>query len=130
MIFDFQCHTCKRIDTDVYLRLHHKESELPVCCEYPMSKAHFQAPAVHWRDYQLPDGGFKVGKEGTVITSRKERREYMKANDLIDSNDLYAPPTKAEERIGNEERAESINAITPTERQATELKKAGILDAI
>jgi len=115
---------------DVVLRLGHTEIEHPVCCGLSLKKAHFKAPTVRWKDYDLPGGGFKAAHDGTVITSRKQNRDYMERNHLGDANQEYEVPTH---EVQNREIIESqvaIDAITPTDAQMTQMKDDGTLEAI
>ena len=129
MIFDFKCPDCKRLETDQYVPFHHDEADHPVCCNQHMKKVFLSFPQVHWKDYDLPDGGFKAGHDGTVITTRKQNLEYMKKHDLLDANDLVKAPTLDEEHTLRAKSQEAIDAITPTRQEMTMLKESGIVDS-
>jgi hypothetical protein len=128
MIFDFKCTKCERIELDAYMPFEHEESDHPVCCDGYMQKHFTTVPVIHWKDYQLPDGGFKAAHDGTVITSRKQNLEYMKRHGLQDANEVYTPPTKHEQMREHEKTLETIAAITPDEKQMHQLKSDGIVD--
>ena len=128
--YDFKCKGCGKLKLDVHLPIAHMPIDLPKCCDGHMEYFITSAPMVHWKDYDLPDGGFKSvatpGRE--VITSMKQKREYMKRNDLLDANDIVKPPTADEERKTRAEVQASIDAITPTKAQEQEIKAKGLLD--
>ena len=129
-MYDFKCVICQGVSEDVTLPMDHEDWEHPLHCGSTMAHHHTKAPHVHWKDYDLPDGGFKAGKEGTVITTLKQNRDYMERNNLLDANDFGPPPTKADQNEQLGKTMESIDAITPTEAQRAILKEDGLLDIV
>ena len=130
MIFDFQCKKCERVKTDVFIKFNHDIGDHPVCCGQPMMKAHFKAPGVHWKDYDLPEGGFKAAHDGTVIVSRKQNRDYMERNNLQDANEVYDCPTHEVQKKEIAQAQQDIDAITPTDSQMDQMKSDGTLEQI
>ena len=128
--YDFKCSECGEVRLDKHLPIAHLPMDLPKCCGDKMDYYITSAPMVHWKDYDLPDGGFKSvatpGRE--VITSLKEKREYMKRNNLLDANEVMQPPTKTEEQQERLSAQASIDAITPDKTQMKQLKERGLLD--
>lgn len=126
--YDFKCKECETIQEDVILSIAHTHADLPHCCDRAMEYHITSVPMVHWKDYDLPDGGFKStatpGRE--VITSLREKREYMKRNNLLDANEVVEKPTQEHEQKARQEAQESIKAITPTAEQKEQLKKDGL----
>lgn len=131
MIYDFKCSVCGAIEVDVFLSIHHTDDDHPKCCYgEPMGDYITRAPQVHWKDYDLPDGGFKATHDGTVITSRKQNRDYMARNGLKDANETFKCPTHLEQKEQHADALRSIDAITPTRKQMDIMKSDGTLDKI
>ncbi len=130
MIFDFKCGACNTVKADVVLPFNHAAEDHPGCCGEPMKKHFTSFPMVTWTDGDLPDGAFKPDRSGTVISTRKERREYMARHDLVDANELGPPPTNEEQRATVEELEKSVAAITPNAQQEYELQQSGILEEL
>lgn len=130
MIFDFKCKTCGRIETDVYMKFEHLPADHPVCCGGNMAKHFTSVPMVHWKDYDLPDGGFKAAHDGTVITTRKQNLEYMERHGLQDANEVYEKPTYESEQRERAEAQAAIDQITPTDHQMDRMKNDGTLDIL
>ena len=127
--YDFKCPACKAIKTDVILSIRHEDSDHPVCCfGEPMDHHITVAPMVHWKDYDLPDGGFKAAHDGTVITTRKQNLEYMERHGLQDANEVYEKPTYESEQRERAESQAAIDNITPTADEIDLLKDAKIID--
>jgi hypothetical protein len=129
MIFDFKCMKCQRVEMDVYMKFEHFSDDHPSCCGTHMAKHFTKAPTVHWKDYDLPDGGFKACHDGTVITSRKQNRDYMERNGLGDANEEYEKPTRASENKEVAAGQAAIDQITPTHAEMQQLKEVGIVDS-
>lgn len=127
-IFDFKCKKCDRIDENVFLSVHHAPGDVPRCCNQFMVKHFTSVPMVHWKDYMLPEGGFKAAHDGTVITSRKQNREYMARHGLQDANEVMEKPTFESEQRERAESQAAIDAITPSDAQMRDLKEVGIVD--
>jgi len=130
MLFDMKCSNCEEVRKDVFLPFEHDEGDHPKCCRMPMRKHYTSTPMVHWSDYDLPDGGFRAGKEKTLITTRKQNLDYMKRNNLLDANDFGKPPTKAEQMTEHKKVLESINDITPSRQQEERLRDQGLMDIL
>jgi hypothetical protein len=86
-------------------------------------------PIVSWKDPMIDAFRPVATKNAPVISSMKEHREYMARNDLVDANDLYAPPSATEDREIQAEAQASIDAISPTAEQNQQLQESG-LDSI
>lgn len=131
-LYDFKCSECGEVVENIILPMTHADEDHPYCYRCHQYLEHFitAAPMVHWKDYDLPDGGFKAGKDGTVITTRKQNREYMKRHDLLDANEHIKPPTREEWQKEHAKAIESVQAITPTPKQKMELERVGISDIV
>ena len=129
-IYDFRCHKCNTIKKDVIFPITHLKSQLPSCCDETMAYFITTVPTVMWKDGDLPDGSFIAGKERERITTRKDRREFMARNDLVDSNDIIKPPTHEEQMDTHADVLKSVNAITPDSDQKQQMKDDGILDIV
>ena len=82
-----------------------------------------------FKDYQLEGGGFRAYSMpgAPVITTLKQNRDLMERNNLLDGNDLGTPPTKAEQmKHHNEVVLPTLDSITPTAKQAAQMKASGI----
>jgi len=90
------------------------------------------APAVRFRDYDLPDGGFIAhsipGKP--VVTSLKQNRELMERHGLIDANEFGPPPTHLDQEREHQGALDAIAGVTPTPQQEQRLKEDGLLDIV
>ena len=128
MIYDFKCHTCGRIAEDVSLPMTHVDDDHPKCCGVMMLDYITRAPYVAWEDHQLLDGGFKANHDGTVITSHKQNREYMKKHGLHNAMDHYEKPTLASEARERADSQAAIDNITPTDTEMRQLKRDGIIN--
>jgi hypothetical protein len=130
MIYDFKCSVCGAIQVDVVLSIHHTDEDHPKCCfGEPMADYHTQAPYVAWEDQQLLDGGFKANHDGTVITSHRQNREYMKKHGLENAMDVYEKPTYESEQQERAEAQAAIDQITPDEQALHQLKSDGVIDS-
>ena len=77
-IFDYKCSNCGKVEVDVLVR---DKNEIPVCCSKTMNKK-----AGFPRIYVFPSEGIHlkhVSKEGKTFYSKKEMKDYAKANNLI-----------------------------------------------
>lgn len=130
-IFDFKCGGCGDILEDVVLSCMHEDDEHPACYDCGAFMEHYitKAPMGFVTDTEFPVP-FVAGKDKQLITGARQRREYMKANDLIDSNDLGTPPTHEDQMREVERVNDSIAAITPTEKQKRQLQADGIGDIV
>jgi hypothetical protein len=129
-VFDFQCSVCENTKLDVVLNINHESTDVPVCCEQPMSKFFTSFPTVHWKDYSFTP--FKTGPRGqeVVLDNERDRQKYMKANNLVDANDLGPPPSHQDQLEAVQKMEESVAAITPDEQQMDSLKKSGLMDIL
>lgn len=127
MIHDFKCPTCDRIETDVYLSIHHTDEDHPHCCGEPMKDYHTQAPYVAWHDRQLLNGGFRAQHDGTIITSVKQNKEYMARHGLRLADDDYEIPTIQSEQAEIKAGQDAIDAITPTADQMDRMVADGTM---
>lgn len=131
-VYDFRCMKCDKMLEDIHLPITHTKGELPQCCGQAMSYHIGSPPSVHWKDYDLPSGGFIAhsipGKP--VVTSLKQNRDLMERHDLIDANDFGPPPTHLDQEREHQEALDAIDAITPTPEQEQRLKEDGLLDIV
>jgi hypothetical protein len=77
-VFDYKCKKCNTEKTDVLVRT---PSDIPICCGVSMIKR-----AGFPRIYIFPQEGIHlkhVSKAGKTFFSKKEMRDYAKANNLI-----------------------------------------------
>ena len=130
MIFDFRCMKCNRVETDVFMTFEHAPGDHPMCCGENMRKHFTSVPMVHWKDYDLPDGGFKAAHDGTHITSRKQNLEYMKRHGLQDANEVYEKPTYASEQAERAQSQAAIDQITPSDDMMDRMASDGTLAQI
>jgi hypothetical protein len=128
MIFDMICQKCKTVETDVYLPFNHAPGDHPMCCGERMSKHWTSMPMAYDRDYTLEEP-FRAAHDGTVITTRKENREYMKRHGLLDANEVYEKPTPESEARERAESQAAIDAITPTREEMARLRDANVVDS-
>lgn len=126
-MYDFKCGKCEHIKSNVLLRITHAKDDLPVHCGQPMGYHITQPPLVHWVDPVIEPFRSVATKDKPVITNTRERREYMKRNDLVDANDLK-PPTVEEEQQIRAKVKESIDKISPTAEQHAKLERQGLLN--
>jgi hypothetical protein len=131
-IYDFRCKKCNSVVLDKHLPIAHLPMDLPLCCNEHMTYYITKAPMVHWKDYDLPGGGFipTSTRNAPPITTLKQNQEYMKRNNLIDANQLFKPPTQSEESKERATMQATIDQITPNEKQKAQLKSDGILDIV
>jgi len=87
-----------------------------------------KAPYVAWEDQHLLDGGFRANHDGTVITSHKQNRDYMKRHGLQNAMDVYEKPTLESERQERAAGQAAIDAITPTDTEMRQLMSDGIIN--
>jgi hypothetical protein len=129
-IYDFKCSKCERIDEDVILSITHLNSELPLCCDTIMGYHITKPPSVHWVDPVIEPFRSIATKDKPIISTTKERREYMARNDLLDANDVCEPPSDAQQKQAREEMQDSIDAITPSGAIKEDLEKRGLTDIV
>ena len=130
MIYDFKCECCGRVAKDIVLPMTHSDDEHPRCCDRAMADFFTVPPTILWTDADLPDGGFVSGKNKERITTKKERREFMARNDLVDANELGPPPNKAAQMEQFKDTMKTIDAITPDAQQEDQLKSSGLMDLV
>ena len=104
----------------------HRSSDRPMCCGDLMNYYITSAPLVMWKDPNIEPFKPIATENAPVISSMKDRREYMAKNDFVDSNDLFTPPTEKEQRLVREEAKESMDAISGTTQQKEQLREQGI----
>lgn len=135
MIYDFKCPRCDYVQRDVSLKLSQLEWGKPPCpsCGNEKVYTHISSPPmVHFRDYELKDGGFIAhGIKGKpVVTSRAQNRELMKRHNLLDANQLGPPPTHLDQEREVASMQQTIDNITPTDAQLKQMKSDGIADIV
>ena len=126
--YDFKCSKCGQIDENIIMPITHQKEDLPWHCGQRMSYHITQAPMVSWTDPVIEpfrNPAAKRGDKDAVITSTKQRREFMEKNNLVDAND-FKPPTRQEQAETHAKTLKSIEAVTPTKRQADQMKSDGI----
>jgi hypothetical protein len=125
-VYDFKCHECGNVSTDNVLPITHTEDDLPVHCGIRMNYFITSPPMVIWSDPIIDAFRPVATPDAPIIQTTRQHREYMARHDFVDANDMYTPPTQAEERRANEEAQATIDAITPTSKQKEELRKSGL----
>ena len=128
--YDFKCGDCKRIVENKFLSISHTPDDLPTCCNRSMGYYITQPPLVHWVDPIIEPFRSIATKDKPIISTTRERREYMARNGLLDANDVCQPPTQAEQKQAREEIQDSIDSITPTGAIKEDLKKHDLLDIV
>ena len=126
--YDFKCKDCGHIEEDVIMPITHQREDLPFHCSGRMQYHITSPPMVSWIDPVIEpfrNPAAKRGDKDAVITSTKQRREFMEKNNLIDAND-FKPPTHQEQAETHAETLKSIEAVTPTKEQADQLRSDGI----
>ena len=129
-VYDFRCMKCDHIEKDVHMPITHQREDLPFHCGDRMSYHITQAPMVSWIDPVIEPFRNPAAVRGTpdsVISSTKQRREFMAKNDLVDGND-FKPPTSQEHNENHIKAMKEIAAITPTAEQSDRLMVEGILN--
>jgi hypothetical protein len=129
-LYDFQCEKCEEVVENKHLSILHDIYDLPVCCDRPMGYYITQPPMVHWKDPNIEPFRSVATKDRPIISTTKERREYMARNHLLDANEVCEPPSHAEQKRVRAEAQESIEAITPTGAIKEDLKKRGLADIV
>lgn len=128
-MYDFKCPKCERKFLNVHLPITHESRDRPWCCGQVTDYHITSVPMVHWVDPVIEPFRSIATKGREVITNTRQRREYMKRNDLIDAND-FTPPTPEEATKSREEVAQSIAAITPPKEVSDRMAEQGILDIV
>lgn len=124
-VYDFKCKKCEMIKANVVLPIHHRNSEIPMCCGDTMRYHITSAPLVHWRDPVIAPFRSTATKDTPVITTTRERREYMARNDLVDASDMR-PPTHDEQKKEAAKMMESIQAISPSGSLKKQMQEMGL----
>ena len=131
-VYDFKCGECGQVLENVILAMTHEDWEHPACYDCGQHTEHYitSSPMVLWKDGDLPDGGFVAGKKKERISTRRDRREFMAKNDLVDANDMYTPPTHEEQMDTHAAMKKTVDAITPDAKQKRQMRDDGILDIV
>jgi hypothetical protein len=84
---------------------------------------------VHWEDPNIEPFRSIATPDKPVITTSKQRKEYMARNNLVDANDVVgrAPTYKDDLKVA-EQVEQSVKAITPTREQSAKMESMGLLD--
>ena len=127
--YDFKCPECGHIDEDVLMRITHQREDLPFHCNSRMSYHITSAPMIHWEDPNIEPFRSIATPDKPVITTSKQRKEYMARNNLVDANDVVgkAPTYKDDLKVA-EQVEQTIKAITPTREQSAKMESMGLLD--
>jgi hypothetical protein len=128
--YDFKCPTCDELLLNQVLRITHTIYDLPTCCNSPMGYHITSVPMVHWKDPNIEPFRSVATKDRPIISTSRERREYMAKNDLLDANEVCEPPSQAEVKMKRQEIKESIEAITPSGAVKEDLTKRGLMDIV
>jgi hypothetical protein len=128
-LFDFKCSNCGHIKYDIFMPLDHTEDDYPICCKMQTRKHWTTVPYVAWEDRHLEGGGFRAAHDGTVITSHKQNKDYMRRHGLRLAMDEYEKPTHDTEAAERARAQAAIDAITPSPQELSMLKKSGIVDS-
>ena len=110
------------------MSVHHTDDDHPNCCGESALDYYTKAPYVAWEDQHLLDGGFKANHDGTVITTHKQNKEYMKRHGLRLAMDDYEKPTQKSEAQERAAGQAAIDNITPTDTEMRQLKSDGIIN--
>jgi hypothetical protein len=129
-LYDFKCTSCDKIVENELLRISHTDDQLPTCCNQTMGYYITQPPLIVWTDPNIEPFRSHATSDRPVITTSKERREYMARNELVDANESGPPPTKAEEKAVRDEIQESIDSITPNGEIEKDMRNQGLLDIV
>ena len=126
--YDFKCKKCGQIDENIIMPITHQKEDLPWHCGERMQYHITQAPMVSWTDPVIEpfrNPAAKRNDKDAVITSQKQRREFMAKNNLVDAND-FKPPTHEEQAETHAKVVKTIEDVTPTKQQAEQMKSDGI----
>jgi hypothetical protein len=127
--YDFKCPECGHIEENVLMRITHQREDLPFHCMSRMSYHITSAPMVHWEDPNIEPFRSIADKDRTLISTSRQRKEYMKKHDLVDGNEVVGkPPTKQDDLAVQEQVRKSIEAITPTVEQSAKMVEQGLMD--
>ena len=130
--YDFKCGVCDHVVEDKILRITHTAADLPLCCDRTMGYHITQAPSVVWTDPVIEpfrNPAAKRGDKDAVISSTRQRKEFMAKNNLVDGND-FKPVTSKESKQEQDEMRRSIAAITPTDEIKSDMEKRGMMDIL
>jgi hypothetical protein len=128
--YDFQCPECGEVIKNKILSITHTNDELPTCCDTIMGYYITQPPMVHWVDPIIEPFRSVATKDRPIISTTRERREYMAKNQLLDANEVCEPPSHKQQKIARAEARESIEAITPSGAVKDDMKKRGLTDIV
>lgn len=124
--YDFQCAKCQSVEKNIVLPITHLDSQIPVCCDSTMGYYITQAPMVVWKDPQIEPFKPTATPNAPLISTTKQRREYMARNHLLDANEVFEPPSHQAQRAAVAKMTETIDAITPTAQQQEQLQVMGL----
>jgi hypothetical protein len=130
--YDFHCKTCSRTDRDVVMPITRFDTDRPLCCGERMETVISVPPMISWTDPIIEpfrNPAAKRDDKDAVIMTTRQRREFMKKNDLVDAND-FKPPSNGEQQAEVAKMKKSIEAITPTKSQSAMLRKSGLHDIV
>lgn len=130
--YDFKCGECEKVVQNRILRISHTKEDLPTCCNSIMGYHITKAPMVCWTDPVIEpfrNPAAPRGSRDAVIQSKKQRKEFMAKNDLVDAND-FIPVSRKEDLQKKEEMQRSIDAITPTGAVKEDMEKRGLLSIV
>ena len=127
-LYDFKCKKCERIKENVLLRITHTPDQLPICCDQSMRYHITTPPLVHWTDPVIEPFRAIATKDMPIISTTRENREYMARNNLIDANELGAPPSHEDQKAENAGMQASIDAISPDTDTAKKMDQQGMFD--
>jgi hypothetical protein len=129
-IYDLKCKHCDTYEIDVILPITHTQDDLPKHCGEAMGYYITSPPSVHWVDPIIEPFRSVATKDKPIITSNRQRKEYMLRNGLLDANEVCEPPTPAETKRQVAQMQESINDITPSGEIKEDLDKRGLTNIV
>jgi hypothetical protein len=128
-IYDLKCVTCDEVLENHIMPITHTKEDIPLHCGKTMGYFITKAPMGFVTDTEFPVP-FKAGAEGTIISNKRQKKEFMAKHDLYDANEVMTPPSPHEVAQTREEIRKSIEAITPTAQQKEQLKSVGLDDIV
>ena len=104
MIYDYKCQLCEAQITDVYNKIADRKTNAPQHCGEPMSIVILQAPfgfVDNMKDYMCP-----ITNVG--ITTRNQRNEMMKRENVIDANDHLSTKKQRDAKVAKVEATRAL----------------------
>lgn len=83
--YEYECQNCKKRHTAVRTVASRKDG--PLCCSAPAEQRIFHSPPATYRQFEP----YRCVATGQTITSRRQRNQVMKENDLVDMREFGEP---------------------------------------